>query len=63
MDFLYFSKIGDGASIAINRNKVLSVKPHLESGTMLYMQDAGMHSSYHISDNYLDVVARLNNGE
>jgi hypothetical protein len=26
------------------------------------MQDAGMHSSYHVSDNYLDVVARLNNG-
>jgi hypothetical protein len=62
MDFLYFAKIGDGGSIAINRNKVLSVKPHAEGGTMLYMQESGMHSSYHVSDNYLDVVARLNNG-
>lgn len=62
MDFIYFAKIGDGASIAINRNKVLSVRPHAEGGTMLYMQESGMHSSYHVQDNYMEVVARLNNG-
>jgi hypothetical protein len=61
MNFIFFSKIGDNSSIAVNRNKILSVKPHTEGGTVLYMQDTGMQSSYHISDDFLDVVARLNN--